>query len=104
MGYNAKITHDLMKSEALMRHIPLIARILLGLVFVGAGVAGLLQLAPPPDDMPEALKTFMAGIMATKYFFPLLKSTETICGLLLLSGFFVPLALVVLAPIILNIF
>jgi hypothetical protein len=41
--------------------------------------------------------------MASGYFFPLLKATETICGLLLLTGFFVPLALVVLAPIVINI-
>lgn len=86
-----------------MRKLPLIARILLGLVFFGAGLSGLLNLAPPPADLPESLKTFMAGMMATKYFFPLLKGTETLCGLLLLSGMFVPLALVVLAPIILNI-
>ena len=87
-----------------MRHAPLIARLLLGLVFFGAGITGLFNLVPPPDDLPENMKTFMAGMMATTYFFPLLKLTEIICGLLLLSGFFVPLALVVLAPIILNIF
>ena len=47
---------------------------------------------------------FMKGMEATKYFFYLLKGTELVCGLLLLSGRFVPLALVVLAPVILNIF
>ena len=41
---------------------------------------------------------------ATGYFFYLLKGTEITCGLLLLTGRFVPLALVVLAPVILNIF
>ncbi len=41
---------------------------------------------------------------ATGYFFYLLKVTEIVCGLMLLSGFFVPLALVILAPIIINIF
>jgi uncharacterized membrane protein YphA (DoxX/SURF4 family) len=87
-----------------MRKAPLIARLLLGLIFFGAGLAGLLNPAPPPAETPEALKTFFAGIMATRYFFPLLKVTETICGALLLSGFYVPLAIVVLAPIILNIF
>lgn len=87
-----------------MRKLPLIARVLLGLIFFGSGLAGLLNLAPPPADLPEALKTFMAGMMATKYFFPLLKGTEVVCGVLLLSGQFVPLALVVLAPICLNIF
>lgn len=86
-----------------MKKAPLVARILLGLIFFGAGLAGLLNLAPPPANMPENLKTFMAGILATGYFFPLLKVTEVICGALLLSGFYVPLALVVLAPIIINI-
>lgn len=79
------------------------ARILLGLIFFVFGLMGLLNLAPPPPDLPERLKTFNAGMMATGYFFPFLKATETICGLFLLTGFYVPLALVVLAPIVLNI-
>jgi putative oxidoreductase len=84
--------------------LPLIARVLLGFIFFGAGLSGLLNLAPPPADLPEDMKTYMAGIMAAKYFMPLLKVTETVCGALLMSGFFVPLALVILAPIIINIF
>jgi uncharacterized membrane protein YphA (DoxX/SURF4 family) len=87
-----------------MRKAPLVVRLLLGLVFFGAGLAGLLNQAPPPADLPVDLKTFMTGILASKYFLPLLKGTETVCGALLLSGFFVPLALVILAPITLNIF
>lgn len=84
--------------------LPLAARLILGFIFFAAGLAGLLNLAPPPADLPENMKTFMAGWMATGYFLPFLKLTETVCGALLLSGFFVPLALVVLAPIVLNIF
>lgn len=84
--------------------LPMIARILLGLLFFAAGLAGLLGLAEPPPDLPERLQTFNAGMMATGYFMTLLKATEFVCGLLLLSGFFVPLALVVLAPVVLNIF
>lgn len=88
-----------------MRHLPTIARILLGLIFFGAGAAGLIMPpAAPPPETPEAMKTFFEGILATKYFFPLLKGTELACGALLLSGYFVPLALVVLAPIVLHIF
>lgn len=83
--------------------LPLIARVLLGLVFLLAGIAGLLNLAPPPDDLPERLKTFNSGLMASGYFFPFLKATEAVCGALLLIGIFVPLALVILAPIIINI-
>lgn len=84
--------------------LPLIARILLGIIFFGAGLTGLLNLYPPPPNLPERLQAFNSGLMAAGYFFPLLKATETVCGLLLLTGMFVPLALVVLAPISLNIF
>lgn len=86
-----------------MKKLPMIARILLGLIFFVFGLMGLLNLAPPPPNLPEKLQTFTTGLMATGYFFPLLKGTEVICGALLLSGYFVPLALVVLAPISLNI-
>ena len=54
--------------------------------------------------MPDKAVAMMQGLMATGYFFPFLKGTETVCGLLLLTGAFVPLALVVLAPIVLQIF
>jgi hypothetical protein len=54
--------------------------------------------------LPEALQTFNKGMMASVYFFPFLKTVETLCGLLLLLNIFVPLSLVVLAPILINIF
>ncbi len=82
----------------------MVARILLGLIFFGAGLAGLLNLLPAPPDMPEKLMTFTAGLAATGYFMTLLKATEAVCGLLLLAGLWVPLALVILAPIAINIF
>lgn len=87
--------------------LPMIARILLGLIFTGAGIAGLIGMikgTPPPEGMSEQMLSFMNGMTATTYFMPFLKVTETVCGLLLLAGMFVPLSLVVLAPIILNIF
>jgi len=87
-----------------MSKLPLIARIILGLIFFVFGLNGFLNFIPMPQTMPENMMTFMSGLMATGYFFPLLKGTEVICGALLLMGAFVPLALVVLAPIILNIF
>ena len=86
-----------------MKKAPLIARILLGLIFFVFGLNGFLNFIPTPP-MPERVAAFMSGLMASGYFFPFLKGTEVVCGLLLLSGAFVPLALVVLAPIIINIF
>jgi len=78
------------------------ARMLLGLIFVVFGLNGFLSFIPMPP--PEgAAAAFMGGLAASGYFFPLLKGTEVIVGVLLLSGRFVPLALTVLAPITLNI-
>ena len=84
--------------------LPLIARLLLGFVFFAGGIVGLFNLVPVPTDLPEKQMAFNSGLMATGYFFPFLKLTETLCGAALLSGMFVPLALIVLAPVVLNIF
>lgn len=46
----------------------------------------------------------MAGLMANPYFFPLVKVTEIAVGLMLLLNLAVPLALVIIAPVTLNIF
>ena len=85
-----------------MKYVPLIARIVLGLIFFVFGLNGFLNFLPTPQ--PESMAAFMTGLASTGYFFPLLKGTEVICGALLLVGAFVPLSLVVLAPIVLNIF
>ena len=78
------------------------ARLLLGAVFTVFGLNGFLGFLPMPP--PEGLAAvFMGGLGATGYFFPLLKGTELVAGLLLLGNRFVPLALTVLAPIVLNI-
>lgn len=80
-----------------------VVRYLMGLIFLVFGLNGFLNFIPTPP-MEGALGTFMGGLAASGYFFPLLKSTEIIAGVLLLSGFYVPLAIAVLGPITLNIF
>lgn len=85
-----------------MKHLPTIARILLGLAFVFGGVTGLFQLVEQPEVGEEAA-AFMGAIMDTGYLWPVIKVTEIVCGVLLILGMFVPLALVVLAPVALNI-
>ena len=88
--------------------IQLGARMVLGLiyfVFGGMGLAIALGLmAMPQSPMPEAAMGFMKGIMGSGYFFPVLKITEVTCGFLLLTGIAAPLALVVIAPVTLQIF
>jgi hypothetical protein len=78
------------------------ARILLGLVFFVFGLNGFLHFIPQPPPSGTAAD-FLGGLMATGYFFPLLKGTEVLTSIALLSRRFVPLALTVLAPIIVNI-
>ena len=89
--------------KPIIEKIPFIARVLLGLMFVVFGLNGLLNFIPmePPSG---AAGQFMGGLAASGYFFPLLKTTEIAVGLLLLTGCWVPLALVLLAPVTVNIF
>lgn len=75
---------------------------LLGLVFFAGGITYFFM-EPPKDPIPEAAMAFMGALMKTGYMMPFLKGTETLAGALLLCGRFVPLALAVLAPIIINI-
>jgi uncharacterized membrane protein YphA (DoxX/SURF4 family) len=78
------------------------ARILLGLIFAVFGLNGFLHFLPqPPMSGPPA--HFAMALVATGYMFPLIKGTEVIAGALLLSGRLVPLALTLLAPVIVNI-
>ena len=85
-----------------MKNAKTILRVLLGVIFFVFGLNGFLNFLPQPP-MPEAAGAFAGAMAATGYFFPVLKITEVLSGLALLSGFFVPLALVVLAPITLQI-
>lgn len=80
----------------------LVARILLGLLFFVSGLNKFLVFMPEPE-MTEKGGAFIAALMDSGYVMSLVALTETVCGALLLSGFFVPLALVLLAPIIVNI-
>src|SRR5947207_899833 len=81
--------------------LPAAARLLLGLVFLVFGLNGFLHFLPQPPPPARALG-FLGGLASTGYFFPLLKATEVAGGALLLAGF-VPIALTLLAPVIVNI-
>jgi len=87
---------------SLRRYLPTAARLFLGLVFTVFGLNFFLHFLPMPPAPPRAA-AFGGALFASGYLFPLLKTTEVVAGLLLLSGRFVPLALAVLAPIVVNI-
>ena len=85
-----------------MKIAMIIVRTLMGLLFIFASVTFLFGLITPPP-MEGPIKDFNEGLAASGYFFTLLKITELTCGILLVIGRFVPLALVILSPIIINI-
>lgn len=78
------------------------ARLFLGLVFTVFGLNGFLGFLPAPELSGPA-GAFVGALAATGYMFPLIKGTEVLAGVALLSGRAVPLALTVLAPITVNI-
>ncbi len=82
--------------------LPTVARILLGLPFFVFGLNGFLHFIPQPP-MPGPAGAFAGALFASGYMFPLLKGTEVVASLLLLSNRFVPLALALLAPVLVNI-
>ena len=89
-------------SSVVARFGPPAARIFLGLIFFVFGLNGFLHFLPNPP-LPDAAGAFMGALAKTGYMFPLIKGTEVLGGLLLLSGRLVPLALLLLAPVIVNI-
>jgi len=81
---------------------PFAARMALGTIFFVFGLNGFLHFIPQPPPPPAAL-AFAGALFQTGYMFPLIKGTEVLASLMLLSGRYVPLALTLLAPIVVNI-
>jgi putative oxidoreductase len=80
----------------------IIARYLLGLTFTVFGLNGFLNFIPaPPPVNPLAVQFFVA--VSTSHFAAFFFAMQVLGGLLLLSGYFVPLALTVLAAELYNI-
>ena len=80
-----------------------IPRYILGLIYFVFGLNFFLQFIPMPATIPEPLMKFSTALMETGYFMQFVKTVEVICGGLLLMNLFVPLAIVILAPVTINI-
>ncbi|HXG47879.1 MAG TPA: hypothetical protein VNO52_09660 [Methylomirabilota bacterium] len=86
-----------------MKYIPLIAGVLLGVLFVASGVVVLFKLVPmppPPEGTPPA--HFMAALGPTGYL-TFVKALEVLGGVLVAIPRTRNLGLLVLGPIIVNI-
>jgi uncharacterized membrane protein YphA (DoxX/SURF4 family) len=85
-----------------MRVVATISRYLLGLLFTIFGLNGFLHfIRQPPPANPVALQ-FLVAVSASHYM-AMVFLVQIVGGILLLTGRFVPLALAILAPVVVNI-
>ena len=85
-----------------MKILTLIARLLLGLIFVVFGLNGFLNFINM-GPMPSGLAGQFIGALALSHYFWVVAALQVAGGALLLVNRFVPLGLVLLGPVIVNI-
>lgn len=85
-----------------MKIAAIIIRVLMGLLFLFSSAAFFFNLVPTPE-LTGSLKTFNDGVTASGYLMQLIKGTELVCAIAFIVGRFVPLAVVVIFPVIVNI-
>ena len=90
------------KKPSAGRIVTAIVRVLLGVMFLVFGLNGFLNFIPAPKDLPPDLVTVSTGLMKGGYM-TVVSATEILVALLLLTNLFVPLALALLAPIVVGI-
>lgn len=86
-----------------MKITGIVIRILYGGLMVFASIAYFFNLSSTHEPN-GAIATMNAGFIASNYLYPLVKSLELVCGLLLLTNKFPRLVPLVLFPIAINIF
>ena len=81
----------------------ILVRTLMGLLLLFGSLAYFFNLMPQPE-LSGNVKTFMEGMVASGYLLTLIKVTELVCGVAFVTGLFVPLAAILIAPVTINIF
>jgi uncharacterized membrane protein YphA (DoxX/SURF4 family) len=74
-----------------------------GMLLLAVGLDKFFGFYPLPMGTDEA-RAFVAALEKTGYMMPLVAAVETLCGLCFLSGRYVALAAVVVAPVSVNAF
>jgi hypothetical protein len=84
-----------------MKTVTTVGRILLGLIFFVFGLNGFLHFIPMRP--PTGVAAQFMGAIFTSHYWVMIFAVQVIGGALLLANRYVPLALVLLAPVIVNI-
>ena len=85
-----------------MKIAALISRMLLGLMFLVFGLNGFFPFLPNPPLPPGHAGQFLLALFGSHYVL-VVAAFQLVAGLLLLAGLYIPLALAILAPILVNI-
>jgi hypothetical protein len=91
--------------KSFTRFFPHIARVLMGLAFLAFGIMGILMALgkmKAPDNIPEDIKAVNVSLVKAGYM-NVVSVTMALVGALLLVNRFVPLALALIAPILVGI-
>ena len=86
-----------------MKILMIVLRTLMGALFIFVSILFFFHLYGKQPELKGTAKAFNDGLVASVYLMPLIKSIELICGILFVIGRFVPLATVVIFPIVVNI-
>jgi putative oxidoreductase len=89
------------KEKLVMRTASVVARYLTGVTFVVMGLNGFLNFIPLPP--PAGIAGQFMGVLYVSHYLWVIFAFQVIAGVLLLVNRYVPLAVAVLAPIIVNI-
>ena len=85
-----------------MKITVMIARVLLGIIFLVFGLNGFLHFIPQPP-MPDGLSKQYVDVLQASHYMVLVFAVQIVSGLLFLANRYVPLALTLIAPVIVNI-
>src|ERR1700681_8607 len=89
------------KETLVMRTASVIARYLTGVIFLVMGLNGFLNFIPMPP--PDGIAGQFIGALYVSHYLWVIFAFQVIAGVLLLGNRYVPLAVAVLAPVIVNI-
>jgi hypothetical protein len=84
------------------RRLSTVARFLMGIPLLVFGLNAFLNFIPQPPVLPIGAAAFTAALLKTGYMMQLIGTTQLVVGALLVANRFVPLALALFAPFVVN--
>jgi putative oxidoreductase len=85
------------------RLTPTALRLLLGLIFIATSLASMFQLMPAPTSYPTEALAFAGALVTSGYLIYVVWGVQLVAGVALMLNLWTPLALVLLAPVTVNI-